>query len=595
VAAKVEYPELEPASMNVEKGLNLSESTVLAPTSTRAVITPSMTTETAGAADPNETHSVHQDEVKENNTVIKSNRHVEIPENIISNATSKASIDEVKNTELKDIIDSGPSTELSTPNNIEISAQDNQSSDPDDGMWETVEVKPRGRRRKGGSKKSSSGSQNNGIASNNSTSNNSNGRNQSNNDNASAHHDGGSSHNGRRRHGKRGRDKNRNNTEQQQQNNMIKDVILQILDAVDDEVMRIGIDGANLLYNSTPVGDNERNNSSAKNGHHSSSAVNSKQSAQQQHISEEQRRKRSNGFAASSKTLPTPSLASNLSAKSLRDVLVGSSPPTATNFVPQINHSSLQSSANNLALCTAKEEGANPQPSNGSSKVKPGMSYKSVIEPHATVNPKESHPPKPKANAWAKPPSDTKAKLDVELKTKAEAVLAAVKPLSYKPAVKPLSYKPDQSSGLIALEGSTPSSDRGKKKETNIPVPVDTEKAQQRTSASVTDDEGTPPPLSTLVGPGNLCSASSSVASSLEAPHSSSNRFCHQYSSATTGDDVGYHLLNVCGRLSEEITTFMSRRALALDVRRKERDAVLGALGDTLAVRVLSRFINIFG
>lgn len=49
-------------------------------------------------------------------------------------------------------------------------------------------------------------------------------------------------------------------------------------------------------------------------------------------------------------------------------------------------------------------------------------------------------------------------------------------------------------------------------------------------------------------------------------------------------DDVGYHLLNVCSQLSEEISTFMSRRALALDVRRRERSAVLSALGDTLGV-----------
>ncbi|KAL3809298.1 hypothetical protein ACHAXA_009422 [Cyclostephanos tholiformis] len=568
VAADVEYPEVEPASVNVENGLDPSESST-APASTRSMITPSKNTEAAG-------EFVHLDEMNEKNNGIKSSRHAENPEKIITFVKSKESFDEIKNTDSRDNMESGPSTELSSPNKTEISAQDNHSSDPDDGVWETVEVKPRGRRRKGGSKKSSTGTQNNGTASNSSTSNNSNGRNQSNNDNASAHHDGGSSHNGRRRHAKRCRDKNRNNSEQQQQqqNKMIKDVILQILDAVDDEVVRIGIDGAKQLDNASTVGDKVRNNPNVKNVNHSSSAFNSKLAAQQQHTSEGLCRNHSNGVAASSKTLSTPSLASNLSAKSLRDVLVGISPSTAANVAPEIKNSSLQPSANNRALCKAKEEGIYPPSSNGSSKVKPGMSYKSVIEPLTTVDPKQSCPPKPKLNAWAKPPSEIKAKLNVESKTKAEVVLAAVKPLSEQPT---------QSSGLIALDGNTPSSECGLKKESNISVTADTGKVQQRTSASLTDDDGAPPPLTTLIGPGNSCSASSSVASSLEAPHSSSNRFRHQSTSATTEDDVGYHLLNVCGRLSEEITTFMSRRALALDIRRKERDAVLGALGDTLA------------
>jgi hypothetical protein len=247
--------------------------------------------------------------------------------------------------------------------------------------------------------------------------------------------------------------------------------------------------------------------------------------------------------------------------------------------------SSQSSSANNCVLDKAKGGVGDPQPSNGSSKVKPGLSYKSVIEPVATVEPPKPHPPKPKPNAWAKPPSEVKANLDVALKNKAEEELAVVKASS---------DKPNENSALVAVDGSSPSS-KDKDKESNIHVTSDNGEAQQRTSVSVTDDEGAPPPLSTLIGPGNSCSASSSVASSLEAPHSSSNRFLHQSSSPTTEDDVGYHLLNVCGRLSEEITTFMSRRALALDIRRKERDAVLGALGDTLGVRMFSLFIIVLG
>ena len=117
------------------------------------------------------------------------------------------------------------------------------------------------------------------------------------------------------------------------------------------------------------------------------------------------------------------------------------------------------------------------------------------------------------------------------------------------------------------------------------------------------DEEGasnaTPsPPLSTLLQTSALlgpaaqfsCSPSSSVASSLEAPHSS--RFRHQSSNMMDGEDVGYHLLNVCGQLSDDINAFMKRRALALDVRRRERSAVLNALGDTLGV---SSFVLPFG
>lgn len=579
--------------MNVEKGLDPAESAVVAPALTSTMVTPSKIIKAAGVAAPKETPFVHHDEMNEKNSGIKNNnRHIEkTPEKIITDTTSKTSVDEIKKTATRDIMESGPSTDLSSPNKTEIFAQDNnQSSDPDDGTWETVEVKPRGRRRKGGNKKSSPGAQNNVNAPNSSSSNHSNGRNHINNDNVSAHHDGGSSHNGRRRNNKRNRDKNRNNNEHQQIK-MIKDVILHILDAVDDEVVRMRIDGANRLGNVVPVGDNELNNPNAKNDNLSSSASTNKvestnkQNAQQ-HSKDEQRRKQSNGLAVSSKALPTPSMASNLSAKLLRDVLIGASPAAAADAVPQsMQASSQSSSANNCVLDKAKGGVGDPQPSNGSSKVKPGLSYKSVIEPVATVEPPKPHPPKPKPNAWAKPPSEVKANLDVALKNKAEEELAVVKASS---------DKPNEISALVAVDGSSPSS-KDKDKESNIHVTSDNGEAQQRTSVSVTDDEGAPPPLSTLIGPGNSCSASSSVASSLEAPHSSSNRFLHQSSSPTTEDDVGYHLLNVCGRLSEEITTFMSRRALALDIRRKERDAVLGALGDTLGVRMFSLFIIVLG
>ena len=88
------------------------------------------------------------------------------------------------------------------------------------------------------------------------------------------------------------------------------------------------------------------------------------------------------------------------------------------------------------------------------------------------------------------------------------------------------------------------------------------------------------PPLQTLVGPGNMSSANSSVASSLEAPHGM-RRGIH---TTCREDDVGYHLLKVCERISEDMGVFMRRRSTALAIRRRERGALLSALQDTVQV-----------
>ncbi|GAX09922.1 hypothetical protein FisN_11Lh093 [Fistulifera solaris] len=87
------------------------------------------------------------------------------------------------------------------------------------------------------------------------------------------------------------------------------------------------------------------------------------------------------------------------------------------------------------------------------------------------------------------------------------------------------------------------------------------------------------PPLPTLLNPDNANSTTSSVASSLEIPSG-----CHRHH-AGTGDvnDVGYHLLDVCDQLSRDMCLFMSRRALALGARRRERGAILYALQDVLS------------
>ena len=327
---------------------------------------------------------------------------------------------------------------------------------------------------------------------------------------------------------------------------MIKDIILDIIDAVGDDVVRLGLDVSTQPGNAVSVGDN---NLSGKSDKHSSSTSINKRITQQHHSNDEQRRGRSNSVAASSTRESKPSMTSNLSLGAL---------PAAAGVPP-----------NKKAA------------SKSSSKVKPGLSYKSVIEPPAdvdAVSPPQPQHPKPKPNAWSKPPLEIKAKLDIERKNSVEVK---------RPDTKPETILSNKRTEMLALADITPVD---KKDETSVPVVDHTEEEaqqQRRMSVSVTDDEGAAPPLSTLIGPGNACSTSSSVASSLEAPHSSSNRFC-QSSSATTEDDVGYHLLNVCGRMSEEITTFMSRRALALDVRRKERNAVLHALGESLGVSLSS-------
>lgn len=94
-------------------------------------------------------------------------------------------------------------------------------------------------------------------------------------------------------------------------------------------------------------------------------------------------------------------------------------------------------------------------------------------------------------------------------------------------------------------------------------------------------EDGSSPPLSTLLGPGNTNSATSSVASSLEAPHTSKHRHHHHHS--CNENDVGYHLLDVCDRLSRDMNVFMARRSLALSARRQERGALLSALQNTVS------------
>lgn len=105
--------------------------------------------------------------------------------------------------------------------------------------------------------------------------------------------------------------------------------------------------------------------------------------------------------------------------------------------------------------------------------------------------------------------------------------------------------------------------------------------AEQHVKVDKKDTSPTPP-LQTLPWPGNTNSASSSVASSLEVPHG--RHLHHHHSSVANENDVGYHLLDVCDRLSRDMDVFMGRRAVALCIRRRERGALLAALQDTASV-----------
>jgi len=105
---------------------------------------------------------------------------------------------------------------------------------------------------------------------------------------------------------------------------------------------------------------------------------------------------------------------------------------------------------------------------------------------------------------------------------------------------------------------------------------------EKRTSQETVKEASPSPPLPTLLSPGNNNSASSSVASSLEAPHAV-HHVNHHSSFLGSENDVGYHLLHVCDRLSRDIQIFMKRREYALEIRRRERSMVLEALQETLS------------
>ena len=145
-------------------------------------------------------------------------------------------------------------------------------------------------------------------------------------------------------------------------------------------------------------------------------------------------------------------------------------------------------------------------------------------------------------------------------------------------------YQDTSSSSSNAILGSKeePQNTLDRKSDTSS---NDTEEVPQNDDCEIASklvaDVASTPPLPTLLSPANANSANSSVASSLEAPPR--GRTHHHSDTVKDVNDVGYHLLDVCDRLSRDMSLFMSRRALALSARRRERGAILSALQSSVA------------
>lgn len=474
------------------------------------------------------------------------------------------------------------------------------NDDADDGAWETVEVKPRGRKAKSqvnNNTNNNGSNNNNGSSNNNGKGGNANNGNRANNNNnnpgrsndgnnsnsnnntdvATSSNNPASQNNGqnnsnnnnsrRKKDGRRRKKNSSNNNQNQQQQKSVENAV--------DGKGGGGKQAADGGLKSSS--DNNNNNHKQQQRGRSSSHHNDKRAAStsgnHNNGNNKQQGRRSNSTTTSVATNPPP-VTSKHNGKSMRDVLLGtSSAAAATNKVAA---ASTGGKPNDLAV-TAETKSKNADPPK-SAKVKPGISYKSAIEPvkkeQQQADP--SNPSKAKPNAWAKVVKSTSgvslsafsntsaagnetSNTATEVEEKEDAVNANENVKS-EPN-DPSEPTPKASVPAVFTDTSKPSISEKNEKETVA--------GDQDVAAN--DDNYVPPPLDTLLGPGNSCSASSSVASSLDAPHG-----------ARPEDDVGYHLLNVCGQLSEEINTFMSRRSLALAVRRRERSAVLGALQDTL-------------
>ena len=456
------------------------------------------------------------------------------------------------------------------------------NDDADGGAWETVEVKPRGRKAKtqgnnnngnangnnsnSGNNNGKGGNANNGNRANNNSGRNNDGNNSNNNGNndvtTSTNNNNGSgqsngqNNNGNSRRKKEGRRRKKNNNNQQQKNEN-------------------GVDGKG--GGGKQGADGGTRSSSDNNNHHkqqqrgrSSSHLNDKRGASSSgNGNNKQNGRRSNAAALVSNP---PLVSSKHNGKSMRDVLLG------TSFAAKATAGSaagVEKSADHTVNVDVKSKNTD-QPK--SAKVKPGISYKSAIEPTKKAAAPLNDTSNAKPNAWSKVvKSNSGVSLSAISKASATGneTSRAAEDVEKEGIVKSVDHEKSETNGASESVPKAPVPVSTTASTKIVPSPLELNRneteATRDVDATATDDSNVPPPLDTLLGPGNSYSASSSVASSLDAPHG-----------ARPEDDVGYHLLNVCGQLSEEINTFMSRRSLALDVRRRERSAVLGALQDTL-------------
>jgi hypothetical protein len=172
-------------------------------------------------------------------------------------------------------------------------------------------------------------------------------------------------------------------------------------------------------------------------------------------------------------------------------------------------------------------------------------------------------PTKPRATKWNKVVSMTSA--DQNTAPTYQETVSAVSATSN--AVAEQKYEARAATKLPRADLSSGDTDE---------APQNKERASSSPSAK---PQSPAPPLPTLLSPENANSATSSVASSLEVPHSSRR---HHSTSMPDVNDVGYHLLDVCDRLSKDMALFMNSRGQALNVRRRERTALLVALQETL-------------
>ena len=401
-----------------------------------------------------------------------------------------------------------------------------EHQDDDDDAWETVEVKPRGQRKKSFERSNTSSSRNSG----------------------SFHESGGKKSKEKRTAASR----RKNNARK-----MVRDILSNVVDSVDDEVARrraaataaatpplVPVVAAPPIPSDNPWKKGPPLPSPAKN-------------------------------SATASADGTP-----VRPKTLRDIVVGNSAaiparPAATTGPVDRRRDLSQAEGGNMP-------GTNGQPKKNST---PPPSPK---KPQNSESPKKG--PVPKSTPKKQDPAPASPKRGLVEKSLPKSVASTDSP-SKQGSAKWSKGKSvptaDQNTAPTYQETVSASATKLSQTEPNKSDSSsgDTDEAPQNREreAATTDKEtsSSGPPLVTFVSPENVNSATSSVASSLEVPHTS-RRHHHSLSTPDT-EDVGCHLLDVCDRLSRDMSLFMKSREQTVNVRRRERGAVLVALQNSLS------------